>query len=381
MLICRDRQYRKIAHFNVTHRRRQAFYALPSAEWNLLASPPFSFLDTLDDVDHAIDVNAEIAARILETALESLGLEREPVAGVLEWRGSATPSDLDKARSTIRQLYRDWSLEGAGERSASYTPVLQCLSDVFAHVLDKGGIRVLVPGAGLGRLTFDLSTDGYSVEGNELSFHQLIASNWILNHTEVAEQYSLYPFAYDFCNVVSRADQLKEVKIPDVHPATALALSNVSSSKDAFERMNITAADFSEYYSEAKNKDKFDAVVTVFFLDTAPNVIRYIQTVHNCLKLGGIWINAGPLLWHWGDRNPAASDGNVDGHSHGGGTGNYNTGHIELSLDEVLTLVGSLGFEIDDKGIEDAGTGYIQNPNSMLRNCYRTSRWIARKRH
>lgn len=228
-------------------------------------------------------------------------------------------------------------------------------------------------------MAFDLSISGYSVEGNEISFHQLFASNWILNHTEMAEQYSLHPFAFDFSNVVSRADQLREVKIPDVHPATVLALSNASSSKNAFERMDMTAADFSEYYSDAKNKDKFDAVVTVFFLDTAPNVIKYIHTVHNCLKLGGVWINAGPLLWHWADRNLAVSDGIVDGQSRRGAPSSSNSGHVELSLDEVLLLVGNLGFEIDDKGIEDAATGYIQNPNSMLRTCYRSSRWIAKK--
>ena len=228
---------------------------------------------------------------------------------------------------------------------------------------------------GLGRLVFEICRQGYSVEGNEISYHQLIASKWILNHSDKAEQYILFPFASDFSNVVSRADQLKSVKIPDVHVATALADSQVRGEKRAFERMNMTAGDFTELYSDPKNKEAFEAVVTVFFLDTAQNVIKYIETVHHCLKLGGIWSNNGPLLWHWTSQAEKAAKDVYDEQS----TGRMNQGSIELSVEEVLKLVGSMGFEVDDQGIKDEGSAFIQNPNSMLQNLYRTSHWIARK--
>jgi len=42
-------------------------------------------------------------------------------------------------------------------------------------------IKILVPGAGLGRLAFDLVLKGYAVEGNEFSLFMLFASNFILN--------------------------------------------------------------------------------------------------------------------------------------------------------------------------------------------------------
>lgn len=268
-------RYRQVAHFNVTHRRRQAFYALPSADWALLSGPPFNFLGTLDKVDDAIDQNAEIAAQILASGLQSFGLEMEPQDGAADWRGTATKEDLDKAKTTIRQLYRDWSAEGASERDASYASVIRDLIEAFANVVDKGVIRVLVPGAGLGRLVLELSRQGYDVEGNEIAWHALVASNWILNQTGAAEQYSLYPFAFDFSNVISRADQLRVVKIPDIHPATVLAASKVASSKRAFDRMKMTAGDFAEIYGIPKQKNKFDAVATSFFLDTAPNGILH----------------------------------------------------------------------------------------------------------
>jgi hypothetical protein len=42
--------------------------------------------------------------------------------------------------------------------------------------------------------------------------------------------------------------------------------------------------------------DVFDCVATVFFIDTAHNVIAYIETIYNILKPGGYWINLGKKL-------------------------------------------------------------------------------------
>ena len=41
--------------------------------------------------------------------------------------------------------------------------------------------RVLLPGAGLGRLALEIASKGYSAQGNEFSYQMLFASNFILN--------------------------------------------------------------------------------------------------------------------------------------------------------------------------------------------------------
>ncbi|KAL8715550.1 MAG: hypothetical protein Q9220_000886 [cf. Caloplaca sp. 1 TL-2023] len=296
-----------------------------------------------------------------------------------DWRGCATPADLDKARSTIRQLFRDWSAEGTTERRASNGPVLQDLASSFAKTLEKGDVKILVPGAGLGRLVFELSRLGFNVEGNEVSYHQLIAGSWILNCTERAKQYTLFPFASDFSNVVSRADQLRPIMIPDVHPATALAEANPQIAHQISDRMRMTAGDFIEVYGNVKHTEEYDAVATVFFLDTAPNVIKYIQTVYNCLKTGGLWINHGPLLWHWADRGSSQREEEPELSSHHQLPRKADLGFAELCVEEVVLLVKSMGFEVDDKGIQPDAAGYMQNPNSMLQNLYATSYWTAKK--
>ena len=33
---------------------------------------------------------------------------------------------------------------------------------------------------------------------------------------------------------------------------------------------------------------------------------RYVETIKNCLKSGGIWTNIGPLLWHFENNAPGS---------------------------------------------------------------------------
>lgn len=330
-------------------------------------------------MDDAIDANADIASAILTHGLPAFGLEPKPQHPDRDWRGTATHEDLGKARTTINQLYRDWSAEGYAERHACNGPVLDDIETIFGHVPDRIRVRILVPGAGLGRLVFDLCRQGYTVEGNEISYHQLIASSWVLNHTKRARQCKLYPFACNFNNVVSRVHQLQAVEIPDVHPSTELEQIDEATLSAAGDRMTMSAADFVVHYGDGAHRQVFDAVATVFFIDTAPNVIRYIEVVHNCLKQGGAWTNIGPLLWHFGDRVPKERSESTESSMAGDDVGIQEPGSVELSVEEVLLLVQQMGFVIEKHEMRNGGTGYIQNPESLLLNVYRLSHWIARK--
>jgi hypothetical protein len=70
----------------------------------------------------------------------------------------------------------------------------------------------------------------------------------------------------------------------------------------SYPRFSMAAGDFVEIYGKKSNingDNRVDAVVTCFFLDTAPIILDYIETIDHVLKPGGIWINLGPLLYHW----------------------------------------------------------------------------------
>ena len=228
-----------------------------------------------------------------------------------------------------------------------------------------------MPGAGLGRLVFDLCCQGYTVEGNEVSYHQLLASSFILNHTTRAGQYRVHPWISTFANHLCREDQLRVVAIPDVHPG--------STKLDG--RMSMTCGDFCAVYSDESCANRFDAVITVFFIDTAPNFFEYVRTVQSCLKEDGLWINIGPLLWHFeagktrgeGQRVHSSSDlvSAEDDIARQPG--------FELTDEEVKHMLRLHDFQLVYEDDSFAESGYIQNPRSLLQNMYRSSHWVARK--
>ncbi|KAM7208829.1 methyltransferase family [Naviculisporaceae sp. PSN 640] len=369
-------QYSKATHYTCTHQRRQAFYALPEVHWKRLAAAPFNYLETLDKVDDAIDTNAELAKAIVRASLPAF-TNVQPQPGqehVLppQWAGRSKHSDIDKARSTLRQFYRDWSAEGAVEREACYGPVMRALQEERTKRGSSDPLQVLVPGAGLGRLVFDLCLNGYQVEGNEISYHQLLASAYILNLCPAAGQHTIHPWIHTFSNHQTRANHLRGYAVPDIHCATELERAHQENRTTG--SMAMSAADFLCLYSDPDHKESYDAVATVFFLDTAPNLIRYLETIFWCLRPGGILINNGPLLWHFENNAPGSRDADGDTDT----SGIADPGNFELTDDEVMALVESIGFQVEKR---ETGlyAPYIHDPDSMLSTTYRTSFWVARK--
>lgn len=105
-----------------------------------------------------------------------------PSPGSGSKRGAQAELDLrqDKVRSTLRSFVRDWAEEGREEREACYGPILDALD---AHFLpeERGRVKVLVPGCGLGRLAMEIAAQGFWAQGNEFSTYMLIASHFALN--------------------------------------------------------------------------------------------------------------------------------------------------------------------------------------------------------
>lgn len=195
-----------------------------------------------------------------------------------------------KVRSTLRQFVRDWAKEGQAERMASYNPLISAL---LKHLPPKGHGRapsVLVPGCGLARLLFDLVRLGYAAQGNEFSYHMLLGTHLILNRSEKAECFNIFPFALTLANRKGRWDHLRCVQIPDVCPMLAL---------DPSAQLSMAAGEFVEVYKH--QEAAWDAMATCFFLDTAKNVFLYIRTIAHIVRRDGFWTNIGPLLYHYAD--------------------------------------------------------------------------------
>lgn len=57
--------------------------------------------------------------------------------------------------------------------------------------------------------------------------------------------------------------------------------------------VRLVEGDFLEMFPQ---DSKFDAVVTLFFIDISNNVIDFLSNIYRLLKPGGVWINLGRTL-------------------------------------------------------------------------------------
>ncbi|EPQ29720.1 uncharacterized protein PFL1_02940 [Pseudozyma flocculosa PF-1] len=318
------------------------------------------FLGDDDDLDVHLDEDDHHHHHHHQQQPRSDGQDGGPVLGARRKRRKISGSDVEKIQSTLKQLVRDWSQEGRPERQQAYAPIVDAIEARFATLPrhERGRVHLLVPGSGLGRLAFDLASHGYSCQGNEFSFHMLLTSHHILNKTSSVGQHVVYPFVHSASNWRSADDMLRPVRVPDVLPSQLPPTSDFS----------MVAGEFCEVYSKPDEKAAWDAVATCFFIDTARNVVRYLETINHALPVGGYWINVGPLLWHF--ENSGGGGG-----GEGGGSDHLS---IELTLDEVLHLCTKLGFEIEERKTLPPMT-YTGVLESMLTYQYIPEFFVCRK--
>jgi carnosine N-methyltransferase len=111
----------------------------------------------------------------------------------------------------------------------------------------------------------------------------------------------------------------------------------------------MCAGDFLGVYKG--QSDVFDCVITCFFLDTATNPIEYMRIIHRILKPNGVWINYGPLTYHFE---------NEDDHS------------LELPFDQICRISEEIGFKlacVEGKDVNPPSR-YTFNSSSMLQYAY-----------
>jgi len=176
----------------------------------------------------------------------------------------------------------------------------------------------------------------------------LIASNFVLNCTTTKEEFEIQPLIHSFSNVFWEEAPFKTFKIPDENLLEEL-------NKNPGGEMSMVAGEFVDVYK--KQFSSWFGVVTCFFIDTANNVIEYIETIYNILKMGGLWINFGPLLYHYSEMDKECS--------------------IELSWDELKFIIVNKGFEITKEEIKECS--YSSDADSMLKSVYRCIYFTAVK--
>ncbi|MCJ8746711.1 hypothetical protein PDJAM_G00144830 [Pangasius djambal] len=318
------------------------FLSLPRRHQQLLSG----FLDKLAEIRRCMECNHEVLQAIIQNCTHMFENMEYDEDDNMRKAGPSSTFDMDKLKSTIKQFVRDWSEAGKAERDSCYMPIIEEIQKQFPpEKCDVSKVKVLVPGAGLGRLAWEIACRGYACQGNEWSFFMLFSSNFILNRCEKENSLTLYPWVHQFSNNKMSGDQTRAVTFPDVNPHSLPPDSDFS----------MTAGDFLEVYTDPNT---WDCVATCFFIDTAHNVLEYIETIWNILKPGGVWINLGPLLYHFENMANELS--------------------IELSYEEIKDAVVKCGFQPEVER-ESVLTTYTENERSMLKYLYDCVFFVVRK--
>jgi carnosine N-methyltransferase len=254
-------------------------------------------------------------------------------------------SDMEKLQSTLKQFVREWGAEGAAERDAAHVPALEALQRALPGGAARGD-RVLLPGAGLGRLVWEVAKLGFRAQGSEFSYFMLLAANFVLNAgMRDLGSVEVHPWVLQTCNARSRADQMRGCTVPDTPPWALPDRSNLS----------MVAGDFLEVYREQVSC--WDCVLTLFFIDTAHNFCHYLTKIDELLVPGGAWVNLGPLLWHFSDTHAEVS--------------------VDLTWEEVRALIVDYGFVIEHESWHRCP--YVRNVRSMYLMEYDCVCFVARK--
>lgn len=162
----------------------------------------------------------------------------------------------------------------------------------FEH-RDISKIRILVPGAGLGRLAYELAYRGYYCEGNECSLFMLVASNFVLNKCIVDNQYTGYPWVHQFVNNLSRKDQVRKNT-----PSIFMSITNCNWML-ILQVMPVTFPDVSP--TKAKPKGGFNMVAGDFLQVNFTSKRR--QTTNMCRKITCMQTSCHARTWQGGEKN------------------------------------------------------------------------------
>jgi carnosine N-methyltransferase len=246
---------------------------------------------------------------------------------------------MDRVTATLLQITREWSQEGAKERAQSFSLILDSLQTLFPTE-GRHKLRVLVPGSGLGRLPWEIARLGFSVEANELSWFMLLATRLILSRDSV-DAFNIAPHATEAKNQPTSMIQNRILSVPDVNP------SSLTLGPQGSPLITLSSGDWLQLYGAAEY-GKWNCIVTCFFLDTASCVLEYVERISLLLSRGGVWINFGPLPYHYPGQESSKPSRKT----------------LELTYLELTGALPQFGLELKEEKTK-IECQYCQDPHSL----------------
>lgn len=284
------------------------------------------------------------------------------------------PAERVSVSQSLKHFVRDWAVSGANERNAAFPCILKALMNLQRNHRGQERLKVVLPGAGLGRLGHEVAKlggeynpkyylclpvsgkshsatglPGFDVTNNEWSMYQNIAYRFLENNPR-RDGSVIHPFIDSWSHHRTTADMLRAVSFPEVSLNSSAVV--------------LVEGDFTTVFHD--NTSAFDIVITHFFIDTARNLVSYLDTIFRILKPGGYWINLGPLLY---------------------GSAPF----VQLSLDEIITVAEAMGFVFQEapvecgtvslpgKAVRGLEAVYGFDETALTKNAYDAQFWVAQR--
>ncbi|RBA20962.1 hypothetical protein FPRO05_08409 [Fusarium proliferatum] len=259
-------------------------------------------------IDALLRKNQELCDAIVQNAMKFYGIDEEELQRhISAAQSSGRLADKISVSQALKHYVRDWTEEGESERKETFACLVKTVQGLFPMRDEENPVKILVPGSGLGRLGHDIARlGGFEVTVNEWSMYMNIAYRFI-EANRAQNTHSFHPFIDGWSHHATESDMIRKLTFPD----TALNSTSVV----------LTEGDFTTVFNDKTHY--YDIIVTYFFIDTARNLMSYIDTIKKVLKPGGHWVNLGPLLY---------------------GTGPF----VQLTLEEIVQVTEAMGFEYLD---------------------------------
>ncbi|KAG5929019.1 hypothetical protein E4U42_007446 [Claviceps africana] len=333
------------------NRLRDLYALMPKAQKKLLEGH-LSYSSKFQKIEEKLARNQHLCDGIVRVSLQfyNIGID-ELQKHIRDREAEGRLAEKTSVAQSLKHIVRDWTEEGSCERNKPFACLRDTLEQLFPDRNINGqDVKILLPGAGLGRLGHEIShLGGFEVTINEWSMYMNVAYRFLESQTTASSQ-SVYPFVDGWSHHATDENMHRSLRFPDI-PVDK-------------QKVLMVEGDFTTEFKAYSGH--YDVVLTYFFIDTARNLMSYLDTIKHVLKQGGIWLNLGPLLY---------------------GTAPL----VQLSLEDVLIVSEAMGFQFletdgrcgvptfDKPTIRSIEASYTFDCRALTKNAYNAQFWVGRK--
>lgn len=239
------------------------------------------YLEKLDTLDTLIKKNQGFLNKVVESSINQYEISFSDFDIIKNFIDNSSYRVIE----SLAHFNRDWNMD---DQDFELGPILSYIESQLASIVPSSQISntcIVVPGSGLGRIPYELALKGYGhVHSIEFSGLMYLFNQFVYNNSHCdLKDLSVYPYVHNNSNFQHVNDQARSVLVPQITMPANLSMH---------------LEDFNTFELPDHQHDNI-VVVTAFFIDTAENLMDYLDSINQLVKpfKHAHWINIGPLKY------------------------------------------------------------------------------------